>query len=174
MAIDKRDQLFYVGKGPLDAKSLVKTYAELTNPATWTVKVDNEDTFIAYNSMIVGVWLNKEDPSKNGLYFLFDSSVTSALKKPDVTNTENWHKLADVDLTDRLNTIDERLTALEKDSDVITYGYRKDFPGVGEINKMYIAADEGKTYIWFNDDYLPVGGGDYEEPTMIYGGDSGV
>jgi hypothetical protein len=39
---------------------------------------------------------------------------------------------------------------------------------------MYIAADEGKTYIWFNDDYLPVGGGDYEEPTTIYGGDSGI
>jgi len=30
MAIrDSRDQLLYLGKGPLDAKSLVKSYAEL-------------------------------------------------------------------------------------------------------------------------------------------------
>jgi hypothetical protein len=70
--------------------------------------------------------------------------------------------------------IKRELKALEEDSDVITYGYRKDFPSVGEVNKMYVAADEGKTYIWFNDDYLPVGGGDYEEPTTIYGGDSGI
>ena len=174
MAIDKRDQLLYVGKGPLDAKTLVKTYAELTNPATWTVNVDGTDTFVAYNSMIVGVWLNKEDTTKNGLYFLFDPAVTSALKKPEVAKEENWHKLADADLTDRLLAIDERLIALEEDSDVITYGYRKDFPSVGEVNKMYVAADEGKTYIWFNDDYLSVGGGEYEEPSIIYGGDSGI
>jgi hypothetical protein len=29
MAMVKRDQLVYSGKGPLDSKSLVKTYAEL-------------------------------------------------------------------------------------------------------------------------------------------------
>jgi hypothetical protein len=126
--------------------------------------------------MIVAVWLNKDDTTKNGIYYLHDNLITSTFKAPDVTKEENWHKLVEIDdLTTKLTAIDERLAALEeKESDVITYGYRKDFPEVGEVNKMYVAADEGKTYIWFNDDYLPVGGGDYEEPTTIYGGDSGI
>jgi hypothetical protein len=60
---------------------------------------------------------------------------------------------------------------LEEDTDVITYGYRSGFPTTGEANKLYVAADEGKTYIWFNDDYLSVGGGEsYEEPEVIFGG----
>jgi len=173
MAIrDSRDQLLYLGKGPLDAKSLVKTYAELLDTATWTVAVDGTDTFVAYNSMIVGVWLNKEDTSKNGIYFLFDPAVTSALKKPDVTNEANWHRLDNTDLASSLSAIDERLAALEEDSDVLTYGYRSGFPTEGEVNKLYVAADEKKTYVWFNNDYLPVGGSDseYEEPEIIFGG----
>ena len=37
---------------------------------------------------------------------------------------------------------------------------------------MYVAADEQKTYVWFNNDYLIVGTADssYEEPEIIYGG----
>lgn len=34
MAMIKRDQLVYSGKGPLDSKSLVKTYAELLDTST--------------------------------------------------------------------------------------------------------------------------------------------
>lgn len=172
MAImDSRDQLLYLGRGPLDAKSLVKTYTDLTNVDTWTVQVDGTETFVAYNGMIVAVWLNKTDTSKNGLYFLFDPAVTSAVKRPDVTKDENWRKLADIeDLAVRLSAIDERLTALEEDSDILTYGYRKGFPEVGETNKLYVAADEGKAYIWFSAEYLPVGGDTYEEPKVIYGG----
>lgn len=93
MAMIKRDQLVYSGRGPLDSKSLVKTYAELISASTWTQQVDGEDVIVAYNGMIVAVWLNKTDASKNGLYVLFDPLVTSALKKPDVTNEENWHRL---------------------------------------------------------------------------------
>jgi hypothetical protein len=178
MALKITNQYLYTGRGPFDAKSIVKTYNDLLSEKTWTSDSGN---IIAYNGMIVAVWLNKDDATKNGIYYLYDSSVltnqTAAyiVPAPDVTNPANWHKLVEIDdLTAKLTAIDKRLTALEEDSDVITYGYRKDFPSVGEVNKMYIAADEGKTYIWFNDDYLPVGGGDYEEPTMIYGGDSGI
>jgi hypothetical protein len=172
MALEISNQYLYTGRGPFDTKSLVKTYAELLLEETWLSEAGKST---AYNGMIVAVWLNKEDTTKNGIYYLHDSLITSTFKAPDVTKEENWHKLVEIDdLTEKLAAIDERLTALEEDSDVITYGYRKDFPSVGEVNKMYIAADEGKTYIWFNDDYLPVGGGDYEEPTMIYGGNSGI
>jgi hypothetical protein len=121
--------------------------------------------------MIVAVWLNKADTTKNGIYFLFDPLVTTALKKPDFTLESNWHKIAEVsDLHAQLSSIDARLTALEEDSDVVTYGYRSGFPVQGEANKLYVAADEGKTYIWFNDDYMLVGGSDSEQPEVIYGG----
>ena len=113
MAIIKRDQLIYAGKGPLDSKSLVKTYADLTATATWNIQIDDKDTCIAYNGMIVAVWLNKDDTSKNGLYFLFDPQVTSALKKPDVTNEANWHRL---DNAGDISDIKSRLTALENNS----------------------------------------------------------
>ena len=114
---------------------------------------------------------------------LYDPSVTSILKAPDVTNEENWHKLVELDelssLVERLTSLetelaelDTRIKTLEDDSDVITYGYRSGFPPVGEANKLYIAADEEKSYIWFNNDYLPVSGTDssYEEPDIICGG----
>jgi hypothetical protein len=124
--------------------------------------------------MIVAVWLNNADTTKNGIYFLHDKSVSTARAKPDVTKEANWHKLAEIaNITERLTAIDDRLTALEEaESDVITYGYRSGFPAKGEVNKLYIAADEEKTYIWFDGRYLAVGGSSdsYEEPEIIYGG----
>ena len=178
MALDISTQYRYSGKGPFDAKQLVKTYADLINETTWQ---SDSGSMIAYNGMIVAVWLDKNEDKtlsdRNGIYFLFDPACTTTIKKPNVTDDANWHKLADVDcLVDKLTAIDDRLTALEeKESDVITFGYRSGFPAVGEANKLYIAADEGKSYVWFNDDYLPVsGGGSYEEPEVIYGGDSGI
>lgn len=109
----KADQQLYLGRGPVDAKALVKTYAELLNVNTWT----KDDMLIAYNGMIVAVWLNKDDTAKNGIYFLFDPQVTSALKKPDVANEANWHKLMELsDLSEflnRLSTMESELTGVK-------------------------------------------------------------
>lgn len=121
MAIIKKEQHIYAGKGPLDAKSLIRTYAELTKVDTWNVTISNvvddeivtNTVFAAYNGMIVAVWLNKTDTSKNGLYFLFDPQVTSALQKPDVTKEANWHRL---DNAGDISDIKSRLTALENNS----------------------------------------------------------
>jgi hypothetical protein len=76
------------------------------------------------------------------------------------------------DFMSRLSDLEARLTAIEAESDIVTYGYRSGFPQTGETNKLYIAADEEKSYVWFNDEYLAVGGADssYEEPEVIYGG----
>lgn len=168
--IPSSNQYKFTGKGPVDSKTLVKTYANLLAENTW----QEDGANIAYNGMIVAVWLNKDDTAKNGIYFLFDPECTSTLKNPDVTNEANWHKLADADgLVDKLSLIDDRLTALEeKESDVVTYGYRSGFPTTGEANKLYVAADEGKSYIWFDNDYLPVSGGasSDSEYDIIYGG----
>jgi hypothetical protein len=164
------NQYRYNKRGPLDSKALVKTYTNLLDQNTWLI----DNTMAAYNGMLTAVWMNKEDTSKNGIYFLFDPTATSAVKVPDVTNEANWHKLAEMsDLTDfvqNLSALEARVAALEEDSDVVTYGYRSGFPTVGVADKLYIAADEGKSYIWFNDEYLPVGGNNYEEPEIIFGG----
>lgn len=177
MAIHSANQYTYTGRAPLDSKSLVKTYAELISKDTWQVKNSSgKDVVIAYNGMIAAVWLDKDEnknlTNKNGIYFLFDSKVTGTLSAPDVTNEANWHKLAEVsDLIDKLATVDARLAALEQDSAVLTYAYRSGFPATGELNKLYVAIDEGKSYVWSNDQYLLISGsGDYEEPTVIYGG----
>lgn len=71
-------------KKPLDARSLVKTYEDLTLESNWL----KEGKSIAYNGMLVAV-ANTSDTSKNGLYFLFDINCTTNLKSPDVTNEAN-------------------------------------------------------------------------------------
>ena len=164
----KVDQLIYKGRGPLDARSIVKTYADLTAVETWTY----DDTLVAYNGMLVAVYLDS-DSTKNGIYYLFDPAVTKPINKPTVTNEDNWHKLSDADgLVNKLIALSDRITALEEESDVITYGYRTGFPATGEAGKLYVAADEQKSYVWFNNDYLPLGGSDYDEPDIIHGGNA--
>lgn len=168
MAIQYRsDQQIYTGRGPLDAKSLVKTYAELLSIDTWT----KDGTLVAYNGMLVAVWLDKDEnknlSSNNGVYYLFDPAVTSAVKKPDVTNVNNWYKISD---NADISSLEARVAALETKETICTYGYRNIFPEKGEAGIMYIAVDEKKSYIWFNDAYLPIGGDSYEKPEIIFGG----
>ena len=108
------NQYKYTGKGPVDAKSLVKTYKDLLDSNTWIV----DSNIVAYNGMIVAVWLDKESASNNGIYYLFDSSITSTRQSPDVTNAANWHKISEtVDLSSIESSIADysiRLNALEQ------------------------------------------------------------
>ena len=93
MAISQIElQYRYSGKGPVDAKSLVKTYSALLSQETW---LNDAGKLSAYNGMVVTVWLD-DDHAKNGVYRLHDASVTSILKTPDVTQESNWHKLAEL------------------------------------------------------------------------------
>ena len=178
MAIAKSaDQFRYSGKGPIDAKALVKTYAELLDTATWTI-----DTKVAaYNGMITAVWLNKDDTSKNGIYFLHDANCTTALKVPDVTNPNNWHKLGGIDnlpgLADQITAIQNDLEKVKSDVDelqdsaTVVKDSRDQFPETGLPGRLYVATKEAMTYVWHNGDYLPVGdGGDNDEIQIISGG----
>ena len=180
MAVIKTsNQQLFTSKSPLDYKALIQNYSKLISEATWTV----DGAFVAYNGMITAVWCDS-DATKNGVYFLLDPEVKSTRGTPKVTVEDNWHKLAEIsEITALANSIDNigaellalgtRVDALEAaSSDIITYGYRSGFPSVGEAGKLYVAADEGKTYVWFNDAYLPVGGSEAETPDIeiIYGG----
>jgi hypothetical protein len=117
----------YTSKGPLDAKCLVKTYDDLLDIATWTyVNPDTgKESFIAYNGMIVAVWLNNTDPSKNGIYFLHDPSVTKITGKPNIADSTCWHKMGGLNglpglesqiaaLKSRLDTAESNISTLQQ------------------------------------------------------------
>lgn len=168
-----------VVKRPLDARMLVPTYADLTTKDTWYATDDfgNPTTsLVAFNGMLVAV-ADKLDVEHSGLYMLFD---ITAKKTPNVELEENWIKIGETsdisDFLDRLTNIEaeitalkDRVDALEEDSDVEVFGYRNSFPAQGVANKLYVAADEEKSYVWVNNDYLPVGG-DSAQPEIIFGG----
>lgn len=79
--------------GPLDTRLLVPTYADLTDPANWTIDGYGSN---AYNGMIVAVGADT-DQSKNGIYRLFDANNPGAKDEPDVTNEANWHRIAEIE-----------------------------------------------------------------------------
>jgi hypothetical protein len=181
---NKTDQMRFKGKGPLDAKALVKTYAELTDPATWTV----DGTLIAYNGMITAVWLDKtvddNGNSRNGIYYFFDPTVTSIINqsKAKVNEPANWHRLGGIDslpgLQEQLNALQEKLDAVKKDvkelqdSATVVKEWKTDFPEIGIAGKIYVATKEATTYVWYNNEYLTVGdgSGDDIEIQIISGG----
>jgi hypothetical protein len=179
--IDISNQYRYTGRGPFDAKALVKTYAELISTATWTTKnASGADVITAYNGMLTAVWLNKEDTSKNGIYFLHDAEVTSPLKTPDVTKEANWHRLGNIEdltgLAEQIESIKADLAEMQaevnelQESATIVADSRAAFPKVGTAGKLYVATLEAKTYVWHNNDYLPVGDGadhDHNEKIKI-------
>lgn len=147
---------------PLDTRMLVPTYADLTLESNWLVNGESN----AYNGMIVAVGSNKADYTKNGIYFLFDKNNPGKDDIPDVTNPDNWHKLASLSelsevisqlqsLETEIAGLEDRIEALEEDA-THTYGYRKDFPKDGQQNHMYIANDEHRTYVFVGGRYLPI------------------
>ena len=102
-------QYLYTGRGPLDPKSLISTYDQLISKTTWT----EGTSIIAYNGMIVAVWNNTADATKNGIYFLHDSKVTNTFKAPDVTNEANWHKLAELSNLPNISELSEQIQTLD-------------------------------------------------------------
>jgi hypothetical protein len=168
-------------KKPYDSRMLVPTYSDLTNKANWLAldpdTLEPTTATVVFNGLIVAV-ADKDDVEHSGLYMLFDKLNK---KNPNVEDESNWLKIGETtDITDfvnRLAGIDEeissiksRLTSLEDYPDVETVDTFSTLPVPGTENKLYVVADERKSYVWFNDGYLPVGGSDYEEPSIIYGG----
>ncbi len=140
---------------PLDTRMLVPTYADLTLESNWLYKNGSGESN-AYNGMIVAVGSNTSDYTKNGIYYLFDKKNPGEDDVPDVTNPDNWHKVAEMsdleafiretDLFKKIETEDElpkdfaadsfnpnityyRVRVLDAEADsyiVYTYMYDKD------------------------------------------------
>ena len=174
------DQYKYTKRGPFDAKALVKTYAELLDPNTWIVSGTD---VAAYNGMITAVWLNTDDTSKNGIYFLHDSAVTTARGTPDVSNEANWHKLGSIDnlpglaeqISDIHTSLDNMQNNIEDLQDTATVVVESQLPESGVAGKIYVVTETATTYIWHKGEYIPVGDGttDTDIQIIMGGGPNG-
>ena len=156
-----KNQYKLAGKGPVDAKALVKTYSELCLLSTWEVVDEYGKTVnTAYNGMVVAVWLDP-DTSKNGIYFFQDNNkrnVSSVLNNnPDVTKEANWHRLGDTTdvtaLMEQLTALAERLDALENKTTEV-FENRLAFPSTGVEKKLYIDASTNTMYFWNGSTYV--------------------
>jgi hypothetical protein len=130
------DQYRFTGKGPLDAKALVPNFKTLTKVDTWIASVTNPNTGVVtnvridYNGMIVAVW-NDPDATKNGVYFLHDSQVKTALAKPNIEDEANWHKMGGLgglpgleaqiaELKDRVGTVEDTVSGLQQTTSTLS------------------------------------------------------
>lgn len=98
----------------------------------------------------------QDDLVENGWYLTTDTAeVYVALRQ--ASGLLALKKINDCDIDNDLNldSFETRLTALEADH-THTYGYRKDFPATGEPNHLYVAADTKRTYVFTNNNYLPI------------------
>lgn len=112
-------------KAPLDARQVVGTFADLTDPSTWK---DADELVWLYNGLIVGVG-NDADPSLNGAYFLKDAD--------NYTNALSWSKLGGgtvIDVSALMAYIDGSIARLD-----------------ASINQLWTYVDGSITQLW---DYL--------------------
>ena len=123
---------------------------------------ENGVALIPEEKLVNGYWYLTNDTAE--VYVCLNIDGHLVLKKiNECDTTSDWDEV-------RIEEIEARLTALENSSDIETFGYRSGFPTTGESNKLYVAVDEQKSYVWVNDQYMSVGGSDYEEPSVIFGG----
>lgn len=144
---------------PLEARSLVNSYADLVKPETWT---DEQGGIWKYDCMLVSC---KDRPGK--VYQLSPGA--------DYTKESSWILIGD---TSELNNkvqefIDSKgapngLASLNESGiipsaqlpsyvdDVIEVDTFSNLPGTGESGKIYIVQDTNLTYRWSGTDYVEI------------------
>lgn len=120
---------------------------------------DQGNSRLPEEKLVNGYWYLTNDTAE--VYVCLEVDGHLQLKKINECDVNN-------DFSD-LESFEQRLAALEAEEVVETYGYKSAFPTTGEAGHMYIAVDEQKTYIWYDNNYLPVGGSS-EEYDIIFGG----
>lgn len=147
---------------PFDARQLVATKADLTNPNTWIV----EGVAWVYNGMLVAV-ANGTETTDNGVYMLTDAT--------NYTDINSWQKFADIsniqNLQKQIDNIEipQGGASVDVESEI-------DLPKTGDINTTYYVKetqdilrwdDKANTYISYKS-----GGVTDLNINIIYGGDS--
>lgn len=122
---------------------------------------ENGVALIPEDKLVNGYWYLTNDTAEVFVCLEVDGQLT--LKKINDCSSD-WDEI-------RIENIENRLAALEEqESDVLTYASVDAFPVTGHLNTLYVDTSTQKSYIWINSDYVPVGGSDYEEPSLICGG----
>lgn len=144
---------------PLEARSLVNSYADLVKPETWT---DEQGGIWKYDCMLVSC---KDRPGK--VYQLSPGA--------DYTKESSWILIGD---TSELNSKVQQfinskgapngLASLNESGiipsaqlpsyvdDVIEVDTFSNLPGIGESGKIYIVQDTNLTYRWSGTDYVEI------------------
>ena len=104
-----------------------------------------------------GVALIPEDKLVNGYWYLTNDTA-EVFVCLEIDGHLTLRKINECDIENdfpNIESFEERLEKLEADR-TYTYGYRKDFPEAGEVNHLYIAEDQKRTYVFSNGSYLPI------------------
>lgn len=96
------------------------------------------------DKLVNGYWYLTNDTAE--VYVCLEIAGHLTLKKINECDINN-----DFDF----DSFDDRLTALEAPRTHV-YGYRKDFPSVGERDHIYIAEDEKRTYIYADNRFIHI------------------
>lgn len=105
--------------------------------------------------------ISQEKLIENGWYLTTDTAeVYVALKQQNgLLELKKINECnSDIDFPE-LESFEERLTALEtasKEDNVKVFGYRSGFPTKGVLNRLYVANDEKKTYVYTNSGYVHI------------------
>lgn len=171
---------------PFDARMLVKTKSDLTNPSSWSIAG-------RYDGMIVAVGKDPEELN-NGLYMLIDAN--------NVGLENSWLKFANIsdlqvmneNLQNLVQELDNVKTGLGEKQDKLIAGKNiiiedniisatgsagggssivqvKNLPEIGEHDTIYCIEDEKSLYMWKNDGWICYGR-DYNEISILSGGSS--
>lgn len=147
---------------PFDARQLVETKSDLTNPQTW---VRANDDYWTYVGMMVVVSQDIDD-NNNGLYIL---------TAEDFTQPDNWRKCADERDIARLQEEIDNLEVSGEGSLDLDVDLEIDLPATGDINTTYYVKENNSIQRWDENTnaYVKFGGGGEIpdlEINLIFGG----
>ena len=104
---------------------------------------------ISQEKLILNGWYLTTDTAE--VYVCLEIDGVRQLKKINECNT-------DIDFPE-IDSFEERLSALEtahNTDNVEQIGYRENFPQPGVINRIYVANDEGRTYMYTKNGYVHI------------------
>ena len=106
---------------------------------------DNGNCKLPQDKLVNGYWYLTNDTAE--VYVALEIDGALQLKKINECDINT-------DFAD-LESFEDRLSALEADH-THNIGYRADFPAIGELNHIYVANDEKRTYIYTTLGYVHI------------------
>lgn len=108
-----------------------------------------------HSSRLFGI--PQEQLIENGWYLTTDTAEVYVALKQEATGLLELKRIneCNIDSDLDLESFEDRLQSLEADHTHV-HGYRSNFPEVGEINHIYVANDEKRTYVYTKAGYTHI------------------